>query len=475
MKQLFFIILFVSFQCVSAQVFNTETIKNSGDDAKRINLVILSEGYKSNELTQFKTDAINFTTALFNQSPFKEYANYFNVHIIKVPSNESGADHPGNASDVTEPYNNLPTKFVDTYFNATYDSFGVHRLLYYEIDGYSANNTQAKIYAVLAANFPTYDQALILVNSLEYGASGGEFPMAYKGYYAVDVILHELGHSFANLKDEYYPIDDALATEGINMTQETNLNLIRWKNWIGSNGIGIYQYFDANGIAKNWYKPRHKECKMEVINKPFCSVCKEGIIEKIHSIQSPINSYEPVSNTITSPGFPLDFQLNLIKPIPNTLKSEWTLNSLDFATNVDAVSVLETDVDAGINTLTVTVNDATNLLKVDNHNTFHVSTVTWIIDNSALGVNNITSDIANYNIAMFPNPTRSVINFKFESDNDEKLKVTIVSVDGKLIKSVFITNYQTNQVAISNLSSGIYLTNFYSGNVLIATKKLVVN
>jgi hypothetical protein len=44
-----------------------------------------------------------------------------------------------------------------------------------------------------------------------------------------------------------------------------------------------------------------------------------------------------------------------------------------------------------------------------------------------------------------------------------------------LIKIIFVTNYQTNQIDISNLSSGIYLTNFYSENTLIASKKLVVN
>ncbi len=475
MKQFFIIALMISFQCVSAQIFDKETIKNASDDHdKRINLVILSEGYTTSELAKFKNDAITFTNAMFNESPFKEYANYFNVHIVKVPSKESGADHPGTS---TEPPETLltplsPLKTVDTYFNATYDSYGLHRLLYYEIDGNAANNTQAKIYAVLAANFPTYDQALILVNSAEYGGSGGEFPMAYSGYWGAKVIIHELGHSLFNLKDEYYP-GDALAAEAINMTKETNPNLIRWKNWLTTNGVGIYQYTCTTGNCTDWFKP-HENCIMEKIEQPFCSVCKEGIIEKIHSIISPIEAYTPVSNTVTSPSFPLDFQLNLIKPIPNTLKSKWTLNTLDFATDVDAVSVLETDLSVGINTLTVAVNDETTLLKVNNHDTFHLYTVTWTIDKT-LGIEAITSETTNYNITMFPNPSNEIINFKFESDAETNLKVDIVGLDGKLLKSLLIPNYQTHHVDISNLSSGIYLANFYSKNVLIATKKLVVN
>ncbi|MBP0903446.1 M64 family metallopeptidase [Mariniflexile gromovii] len=475
MKHLLRIILLIGFQHASAQVFDKETIKNFENDDKRINLVILSDGYQVTELAQFKTDAVNFTNTLFNQSPFKEYANYFNVHILKVPSNESGADHPGTAIDVTEP--KTPVRTVDTYFNATFDSYGYHRLLYYEIDGNAANNTQAKTYNVLADNYPTYDQGLILVNSTVYGGSGGEFPMASKGVEsgvsAVEVAIHELGHSFANLKDEYFPLDEIYFNEAINMTQESNPSFIKWKNWLNGNGIGIYQY-NTTGYAANWYRP-HQACKMRYLGYPFCSVCKEGIIEKIHSLVSPIDSYTPVSNTINSPSFPIDFHLNLIKPNPNTLKSKWTLNALDFANDVDDVSILETDLNTGMNTLTVAVNDATGLLKVDNHDSFHVYTVTWTIDNSALGIKDITSEMAKYHIAMYPNPTSTLVNFAFESDKDAILKIDIVSLDGKKIKTVLINNYQTNEVDISHLSTGIYLANFYTGTTLIASKKLVKN
>ena len=88
---------------ISAQIFDIETIKFSGDNDKRINLVILSEGYQEVELNQFISDATAFSNDMFSQSPFLEYANYFNVYAIKVPSNESGADHPGTATDVSEP------------------------------------------------------------------------------------------------------------------------------------------------------------------------------------------------------------------------------------------------------------------------------------------------------------------------------------------------------------------------------------
>ena len=458
---------------VLAQTFPVETLRLSGDTDKRINLVILSDGYQTAELPKFITDATNFMNDMISQSPFLEYADYFNVYAIKVPSNESGADHPGTSiyplESTISP--SVPVVSVDTYFNATFDSYNQHRLLYYEIDGAAANNTKMKINAVLVANnFPDYDQALILVNSPYYGGSGGEFPVSYTGVDGNEIAIHEIGHSLFDLKDEYYP-GDAQVGEAINMTQETNLSLVKWKNWIGTNGIGIYPH-SGTATAASWNRP-HQNCKMRYLGVPFCSVCKEGIIEKIHSLVSSIDSYSPISNSISNPTFPVDFALNLIKPIPNTLSSTWTLNASNFANNVDTISLLETHLVEGTNTLTAVVHDATTLLDIDNHETIHIYTVTWNIEYSALSVNDIESEINSLSITMFPNPVNNIVNLKVESNKDTKLKIEIISLDGKKIKSIPISNYQTQQVDISNLSQGIYLTNFYANNVLIATRKLV--
>ena len=460
----FFCFLFIACNSLylSAQTFDVETIKASGDNDKRINLVFMGDGYTALELDKFTTDATNFSNSLFSQSPFNEYSEYFNVYAIKVPSNESGTDHPGTATDVTEPV--IDIAVVDTYFNTSFDTAGFHRLLY----TYDA----ATVYDVLADNFPEYDQPIILVNSSEYGGAGGPYATSSTGTSADEIVIHELGHSLFNLKDEYYP-GDALASEAINMTQETNTSLVKWKNWIGTSGVGIYPYGTA-GNAATWNRP-HQNCKMRYLGVPFCDVCKEGIIEKIHSLVSPIEAYTPNNNTVDSPTFPLDFQLNLIKPDPNTLESEWALNAVPFASNIDAVSVLETDLAEGANTLTTVIHDNTSFLRVDNHDSFHIYTVTWTINYSSLGVDDIESEINNFNISLYPNPTNSILNLKFESSTSSDLKVEIISLDGKKVKSTSLSNYENAQVNISHLSQGIYLANFYSSNVLIASKRLIKN
>ncbi|GAA4948922.1 hypothetical protein GCM10023314_22750 [Algibacter agarivorans] len=470
-------LLFIVFLCIGlsvfSQTFDVENIKYSGADDKRINLVILGDGYQVGELPKFITDATNFTNAMFSQSPFLEYADYFNVYAIKVPSNESGADHPGTGSAYHETNWPVPTTDVDTYFNATFDSYGSHFLLFYEVDGNYANNTESKIYSVLADNFPTYDQALILVNSPYYGGSGGTFPMASTGASAIELAIHELGHSLFDLKDEYYP-GDVLAAEATNMTHVDNIGNPKWSNWIGTNNVDVYQHNCSSGNCADWYKPA-TNCKMEVLNNPFCSVCKEGIIEKIHELISPIESFTPNNNTVNAPTFPLDFQLSLINPTTNSLKSEWTLNGSNFANDVDDILILETDLVEGANTLTSVVHDATGLLKVDNHESFHVYSVTWTINYTTLGIETIKNEVNNFDISLYPNPANSILNLKFESNTTANLKVEIVSMDGKQVKTLVISNYENQEVDISYLSQGIYMTNFYSNNTLIASKKLVKN
>ncbi|HLV15408.1 MAG TPA: M64 family metallopeptidase [Xanthomarina sp.] len=462
-KTLLSILTLITFQISYTQVFEGEYIRQSGNDDNRINIVIMGDGYQTSDFTKFGIDANNFVTDMFSQSPFKEYSNYFNVYIIKVPSNESGASHPGTASD-EEAYNNVPVLSVDNYFGISYDSYNVHRLLYTE--------NSAAITSVLADNFPLYDQGLILVNSPYYGGSGGMFPIASTGDNSSEIAIHEIGHSLINLKDEYYP-GDLLAEEGINMTQETNSSLVKWTNWMSSNGVGIYPY-GSTGSEATWFRP-HQGCKMRFLGYPFCSVCKEGIIEKIHDLVTPIDSYLPNSSLIEDPSFPLDFSLSLITPSPNTLESTWTLNSNNFASNVDNISLSETDLNEENNTLTVVVTDNTPLLRVTNHETVHAYSVTWNINISTIGITEITSEENRLSISMFPNPSQDLVSFSYKSTLGSNLTVEIVSLDGKKILATDISNKENPTIDISSFSSGVYLVNFYSNKVLIANKKLVKN
>ena len=137
------------------QVFDVDTLVYNGSEDSRINIVVLSEGYQSTEFGQFTAHAQALVNTLFATDPYTQYADHFNVFIVKVPSVQSGADHPGTATDQSEPAH--PVAMVNTYFGSTFDYNGIHRLLF-------TTNISA-VLSVLATNTPWYDAAVVLVNS----------------------------------------------------------------------------------------------------------------------------------------------------------------------------------------------------------------------------------------------------------------------------------------------------------------------
>ncbi|HOZ88231.1 MAG TPA: M64 family metallopeptidase, partial [Bacteroidia bacterium] len=179
---------------VSAQTFTVDTILYNGNSNNYIDLVFMGDGFQAGQLSSYINSVQNLSNYLFTISPFSEYKNYFNVFAIRVPSLNSGTNHPAIALDVTEPV--FPAASVNTYFNSTFDYGSIHRLLVAQ--DYTAINN------VLINNMPLVDQPLMLVNSTYYGGSGGALAASSLNSSSYEILVHEIGHSFAFLKDEYF-------------------------------------------------------------------------------------------------------------------------------------------------------------------------------------------------------------------------------------------------------------------------------
>jgi hypothetical protein len=142
-------------------------------------------------MEKFKKDVKHFTDALFSTSPFKERKNDFNVRAIEMPSMDSGID---------EPDKNL---WRNTALGATFNTFGTARYVL---------TTANKAVRDVASAAP-YDFMHILLNTNRYGGggifnlyatcmTGAERPdLLWQADY---VFVHEFGHSFGGLGDEYY-------------------------------------------------------------------------------------------------------------------------------------------------------------------------------------------------------------------------------------------------------------------------------
>ena len=401
----------------TAQTFPVDTLLKTGPLAKRINLVLLSEGYQASEMALFRSRATQVLNSLLNQSPFLEYRGYFNAFAIEVPSSQSGSTHPRTAPDcgTTQPF------AATTYFNSTFDFGGIHRLL--------VPQGNAATGAVLAANFPQYDQVFMLVNSTEYGGSGGSIATASANTSATEIMVHEIGHSFAGLSDEYWA-GAQYARETANMTQTTSAATVRWAPWMGTSGIGIYPHTSD----PSWQKP-HLNCKMQYLGRPFCAVCQEAFVEKFHTLVTPLQAYAPAALTISSPTQDLPFALTLLPPAPNTLRVTWTRDGTLFARNTASTTVPLALLPVGTHTVRAVVTDTTALTRRATHLTQHSYTVTWTVNRTATGVS-LGSATAEYEVETYPNPVADALSLTYTLPRPAPVVLRVLDAAGRTVKTI---------------------------------------
>jgi hypothetical protein len=163
-----------------------------GEPATKVDFVILGDGYTAAEARKFEADARRLTDVLFSTSPFKEHRKDFNVWALCPPAAESGISRPSTGV------------YHDSHLGATYDAFGSERYVL-SFDNRALRKTAA---------FAPYEFIEILANNRTYGG-GGIFNLystvAADNAFANYVFVHEFGHHFAGLADEYYTSSVAYA------------------------------------------------------------------------------------------------------------------------------------------------------------------------------------------------------------------------------------------------------------------------
>jgi hypothetical protein len=247
---------------------------------KSVDIVILPDGYTVSEMGKFIGDCNRFADLLFSFQPYQSHKDRFSIRGVLAPSIESGNDIPAD------------TVWKKTILNTSFYTFDSERYCM-TYDNKSVRD--------LAANAP-YDQIYILVNSEKYG--GG----AIYNYYSVSVnsnvqaakiFIHELGHGFAGLGDEYYNSEVAYSEFYPTDVEpwEPNLTTLidfdgKWKKMLETdtpiptpaeepyiNKVGV---FEGGGYAaKGVYRPVI-DCLMHTFKgDEFCPVCLDAIEKMI--------------------------------------------------------------------------------------------------------------------------------------------------------------------------------------------------
>ena len=245
------------------------------DITKAVDVVILPEGYTQAEMDKFIKDCDFFVESLFSYAPYDRYRESFNVRGVLAPSAESGCNMPGD-----HVYKNTAMHFSFW----TFDS---------ERYCMSTDNRDIRD---LAGQVP-YDQIYILVNTEKYGG-GGIYNFycssASSNSFSSDVIIHEFGHGFAGLADEYYyagssehmynlelePWEPNITTMkdfgskwGDMMDEGTPVPTPRKRKYEQTIGV-----FEGGGYEpKGMYSP-HMDCLMNSFKgHDFCPVCQRAI------------------------------------------------------------------------------------------------------------------------------------------------------------------------------------------------------
>lgn len=237
-----------------------ETLLQAKDTTKCIHIAFLAEGYQQHEMPTFINDAKIAIEALFAHEPFKSMKERFNIVAVKAPSIDSGTSEPGNGI------------WKQTALSSHFDTFYSDRYL---------TTLNLKDLHDLLAGTP-YEHIIVLVNTEKYGGGGilnsYNLSMTHHPKYR-PVVVHEFGHSFAGLADEY-----AYETEDIpmyphdiepwekNITTKVDFHG-KWEDMIGKDSkAGLYE--GAGYSLKGVYRA-YPDCRMRTNENPeFCDVCK---------------------------------------------------------------------------------------------------------------------------------------------------------------------------------------------------------
>jgi hypothetical protein len=159
--------------------------QKSGDPHEKVDLAFIAEGYAAEDRDKFKADVDRLSAYLFTVEPYKSAKDRFNIRGVFHPSAERAMDEP------------RQRVYKKTLLNASFNAFDLDRYMLIEEDHRMHE---------IAAEVP-YDAIIVLVNSKRYG--GGSIGFDYcvstvDNTVSPQVLVHELGHSFAGLADEYY-------------------------------------------------------------------------------------------------------------------------------------------------------------------------------------------------------------------------------------------------------------------------------
>ena len=276
-----------------------------GPSANRVDVVLMGDGYELEHQKAFDDLAADIPKLFERQKTFREYWSYFNFLRANLVSADSGVDGFG--------------REYDTALNAqTLKTFAGH-----------VGVDRALVRAMLA-EIPEQDGlAIVFVKQGVLGTGGGG--IAVIGGMSARTTVHEFGHSFGGLSDEYaeqQSHDQGPVRDGINVSSTSDPKLVPWAHWIAAKHPGVGVYEGAAARVRGAWKPTASGCVMED-GEFFCPVCQEALVLRIYSFVDPIDKASPappppqIREPIVLREEPIEITVSVMRPATHDLEVDW--------------------------------------------------------------------------------------------------------------------------------------------------------
>ena len=241
------------------------TLQQADDTTRCIHIAYVSEGYTEGQMDQYLADCHTAMEALFEHEPFKQLRGRFNIVALLAPSQDTDVSQPGKGI------------WLNTALGSHFDTFYMERYL---------TTLHLKRLHDWLAGVP-YEHIIILANTAHYGGGGifNSYNLTYtRGDRFRPVVVHEFGHSFGGLGDEYpYGDSDPMYFADTepwepNLTTTTK-HPAKWQDLIDEGKVGLVE---GGGYLSHGVWRGQEDCRMRTNEySEFCPVCQQALTRLI--------------------------------------------------------------------------------------------------------------------------------------------------------------------------------------------------
>ncbi len=277
-------------------------LQRHGASNNRVDVVLMGDGFALDDQNEFEDIARSAVDVFKNHKLLGEYFSYHNFVRINLTSKDQGVTGYGRTKETA-------------------------------LGGHVAGDVQGQVgidhgkAVQMLEMLPEQDgYAIAIVKAGSMGTGGGG--IAAIGGRADDTLVHEWGHAFANLSDEYSTFTGHRGSprSTINVSATEDLKQVPWKHFVAAGIPGIGAYRGADGRIKGAWKPTSGGCTMED-GVQFCPVCREAIVHNIYRRVDPIEAHSPPTRRDQAAALAsaeaFQFEVTCMQPKTHALDVRW--------------------------------------------------------------------------------------------------------------------------------------------------------